>query len=225
MRGAFHRSHLEQTGALRSGKQRDYFPGRNQRNNAGSPDKAASRSSGTRVYACGRNHGNKSRCAGNRRKQQRFADGSGEGRVSGGSVLPFKRNSHPYPPLRERKEDIPLLADFFIAKFSAGRSPKESMPTLMKLFENYRWPGNVRELENTIERLVILSPGEVITLDQVPNSMKNVPARAPTLLPVDIPAEGLDLEVASGKRREACFSRKRWRRPAESKPRLQNFSA
>jgi two-component system response regulator PilR (NtrC family) len=102
------------------------------------------------------------------------------------------------PPLRERKDDIPLLADFFIAKLSAGRPCKRITADVLKLFENYRWPGNVRELENTIERLVILSSGDVIALDQVPNSMKNAHDSS-TLLPVDIPAEGLNLEVLLGR--------------------------
>ncbi len=69
------------------------------------------------------------------------------------------------PPLRERREDIPLLVDFFldrIAQHKAQRLHRLSQPALQRLVE-YSWPGNVRELENEIERLVVLTgPGRII---------------------------------------------------------------
>jgi len=73
------------------------------------------------------------------------------------------------PSLRERKEDIPLLIDYFLKKFNKEYVKnisigKETIKTLI----NYSWPGNVRELENTIERLVILSEGNEITLNDLP---------------------------------------------------------
>ena len=69
------------------------------------------------------------------------------------------------PPLRERSEDIPLLAEHFISDFAleydrpAGTLDAGAMARL----RSYRWPGNVRELRNVIERVVIMAPGEVIT--------------------------------------------------------------
>jgi DNA-binding NtrC family response regulator len=65
------------------------------------------------------------------------------------------------PPLRERKEDIPILCDHFLAKFAkeSGISKTLSSHTLERLI-NHDWPGNVRELENEIERLCVLSGGE-----------------------------------------------------------------
>lgn len=73
------------------------------------------------------------------------------------------------PPLRERKEDIPLLADHFIKKF-AGEMKKEikgiSTPALQKLL-SYPWPGNVRELENTIEHAVAMTARDVISEDLI----------------------------------------------------------
>jgi transcriptional regulator with GAF, ATPase, and Fis domain len=68
------------------------------------------------------------------------------------------------PPLRERREDIPILINHFLEKYSArnGKSPLTlSQPVLDKLLE-YDWPGNIRELENTIHRNVVLAPGPVI---------------------------------------------------------------
>jgi two-component system response regulator PilR (NtrC family) len=101
------------------------------------------------------------------------------------------------PPLRDRKEDIPLLVDFFLNKFSAGRRLKQIEPAALKLLLGYGWPGNVRELENTIERLVILAPGDVITGDLVPDAMKHFPPRS-ELIPTEIPDEGIDLEGLLG---------------------------
>lgn len=64
------------------------------------------------------------------------------------------------PPLRERREDIPLLMEHFLARFNRenGRNVRGFSPATQALFENYPWPGNVRELQNTVERAVVLSP-------------------------------------------------------------------
>ena len=64
------------------------------------------------------------------------------------------------PPLRERKEDIPLLARHFLKEFSAtyGRRPREITDDAIDTLMRYSWPGNVRELRNVIERIVIMNP-------------------------------------------------------------------
>jgi two-component system response regulator AtoC len=69
------------------------------------------------------------------------------------------------PPLRERREDIPLLVEHFVKKHRklAGKRIERIEDGLLKTLEEYDWPGNVRELENTIERAVVLSTGPVIT--------------------------------------------------------------
>jgi two-component system nitrogen regulation response regulator NtrX len=71
------------------------------------------------------------------------------------NVIPFYM-----PPLRERKEDIPLLANYFLAEFTAAytRRPKELTPEAYAALQEYSWPGNVRELKNLIERIVIMNP-------------------------------------------------------------------
>jgi len=74
------------------------------------------------------------------------------------------------PPLRERKEDIPLLAEHFLHKF-AMENQKETTgfsPEAMELVLDYDWPGNVRELENAIERAVILAKDSIITIADLP---------------------------------------------------------
>ncbi len=75
------------------------------------------------------------------------------------------------PPMRQRREDIPLLIDFFIKKFAAenDRPVRQIAPEALRALIEYGWPGNVRELENVIERAVVLSSGPSITLDLLPD--------------------------------------------------------
>lgn len=77
------------------------------------------------------------------------------------------------PPLRERKEDIQLLARHFLqqALKSTGKTLLGFTDDVLRCFENYPWPGNVRELENVIERAVTLATGEIITLAEIPSQM------------------------------------------------------
>ena len=82
------------------------------------------------------------------------------------------------PPLRERQEDIPLLAQHFLKKFAEKnrKTVKGFVPLAMDMLLNYDWPGNIRELENAIERAVILITGEYITEKQLPlNITKKYP--------------------------------------------------
>ncbi|MGH7808932.1 MAG: sigma-54 interaction domain-containing protein, partial [Candidatus Binatia bacterium] len=74
------------------------------------------------------------------------------------------------PPLRERKEDIPLLADFFLGKFSGAtrRNFTAISDSAQAKMKNYDWPGNVRELANAIERAVVLGSGTIITATDLP---------------------------------------------------------
>jgi two-component system response regulator PilR (NtrC family) len=97
------------------------------------------------------------------------------------------------PPLRERKSDIPLLVDFFLRKFSSGRGQKRITPEAVKRLTSYHWPGNVRELENTVERLVILAPGDAIHAEHIPDNIVPL-SPCPEIIPLDIPEQGVDLE-------------------------------
>ena len=78
------------------------------------------------------------------------------------------------PSLRERKDDIPLLADHFLDDCAIqNRTRRKHIdPEALALLAAYPWPGNVRELKNLIERLVILVPGERITPDDIPPSYR-----------------------------------------------------
>src|SRR5262245_6981880 len=77
------------------------------------------------------------------------------------------------PPLRERREDIPLLVDFFIKKFAAenSRPVRQVSPEAMRPLMDYAWPGNVRELENVVERAVVLSSGQTIGIELLPDQL------------------------------------------------------
>ncbi len=77
------------------------------------------------------------------------------------------------PPLRQRKEDIPLLVEFFLKKYAEEnvRTTPRITPEALRPLMAYSWPGNVRELENVIERAVVLSSGPEISMDLLPDSM------------------------------------------------------
>jgi Nif-specific regulatory protein len=74
------------------------------------------------------------------------------------------------PPLRERREDIPLLASYFAAKYSKAckRTVNGISPTARAVLQNYEWPGNVRELENAIERAIVLGSTDMIEIEDLP---------------------------------------------------------
>ncbi|MCX6542937.1 MAG: sigma-54 dependent transcriptional regulator [Acidobacteria bacterium] len=103
------------------------------------------------------------------------------------------------PPLRERREDIPLLAEHFLAKYRGqmGKSIEGISPDVVTCLEAFGWPGNVRQLENVIERAVALERSPVIQLDSLPADLR-VPAVAPGSAEpgegaTQLPPQGLDL--------------------------------
>ena len=95
--------------------------------------------------------------------------------------------------VRERREDVPLLARHFMELLSAehGKRPREIAPEVLGLLSQLPWPGNVRELRNIIERLVIMAPGERIELRHLPDSLLDtLPGQAAAAAPADAPTEG-----------------------------------
>jgi DNA-binding NtrC family response regulator len=77
------------------------------------------------------------------------------------------------PPLRQRTDDIPILVEHFLKEISQQKHtpPRRPSPEVMRRFEAYRWPGNVRELRNTLERMMVLAEGEVLTEKDLPEEM------------------------------------------------------
>ncbi len=97
------------------------------------------------------------------------------------------------PPLRERREDIPLLAQTFLQELAAetGKDVKGFTPAAAEVFSRYGWPGNVRELRNTVERSLLSVQGEWIDIADLPNAILGTAAQAGT--------EGAVLEALSGR--------------------------
>ncbi len=98
------------------------------------------------------------------------------------------------PPLRDRVADIPLLVRHFLQEFSCeyGQKPKAIDDGALALFLRYHWPGNVRELRNIIERLIIMVPGPVLGLADVPPPISSVGQEAPASSAAVIHRNGLD---------------------------------
>jgi two-component system NtrC family response regulator len=99
------------------------------------------------------------------------------------------------PPLRERADDIPeLVQQFFVkAKQKQGRPELALPPSLLPYFSAYRWPGNVRELENVIERVVVLSRGDDVNLNDLPEFLRRE-RPATEEFRFELPAQGISLE-------------------------------
>jgi len=112
------------------------------------------------------------------------------------SVVPIQ-----IPPLRERKEDIPLLVGHFIQLYNHQfrKSVNGVTPEGLKLMVNYSWPGNVRELKNAVERAMILNDGRIIDVPDLPIRIADPSSAVPMLrisgeYLVKLPPEGAGLE-------------------------------
>ena len=100
------------------------------------------------------------------------------------------------PPLRERREDIPLLVAHFLQKFGKdlGKQARGVAPEAMIVLERYHWPGNIRELENVLERAIVLGAGDVLGIESLPETLRRErPVKG--MEAVDLPEDGLDLEA------------------------------
>jgi len=100
------------------------------------------------------------------------------------------------PPLRERREDIPLLVTHFIQKFGKqlGKDVRAITPEGLAVLERHHWPGNIRELENVLERAIVLGAGDLLGVESLPESVRR--ERPVKGLDVELPEEGMDLEAA-----------------------------
>jgi len=108
------------------------------------------------------------------------------------NVIPLR-----VPPLRERQEDVPLLAEHFVARFAEqmGKPVTGISGGALTLLKQYGWPGNIRELENAMERAVALERTPMILPDSLPEQLNRTPTDAPPPSPADaFPDAGFDLE-------------------------------
>ncbi len=107
------------------------------------------------------------------------------------SVIPIH-----VPPLRERREDIPLLASHFLRKYApaAGKEIHRIAPRSQEVLAGYEWPGNVRQLENTIERAVALETDSELEVELPMERSKTRVAGGDSVPPPAVPPEGMDME-------------------------------
>lgn len=118
------------------------------------------------------------------------------------------------PPLRERKEDIPLLIRHFAAKHGAGANVFSD--EVVRALAGYDWPGNVRELQNIVERLLIMRAGEVIQLGELPEKILADGKKGPTGI-VNLPDEGYSLEQLEREIVAAALERNGWNQTAAAR--------
>ena len=109
------------------------------------------------------------------------------------------------PPLRERREDIPLLIQHFLDRFNRENNKKVHLSSeIISLLIQYDWPGNVRELENCMERLVVLAEGESVTLKTIPSAIETYFKDIQTVTPIRRAAKRASLvETMKGMEEEA----------------------
>jgi two-component system response regulator HydG len=100
------------------------------------------------------------------------------------------------PPLRSRREDVPLLVDHFLGIYCAknGRSRLTAPREVVQLLMDYRWPGNVRELENVIERAVVLCRGDTLTVEDLPENIRNAATAEPSTITFSVGTPLEDVE-------------------------------
>ena len=196
MKGSFTGASVNKKGLIEVGRARHAVPRRNRRNEPADAGEAAPRASGAEVPpARGRR-----RARGGDPRHRGDQPGSRRRMVAEGKFredLFYRINVIPIhlPPLRERGEDIPLLADYFLAKYreQMGKAIHGLSQESMTLLEAYEWPGNIRELENVIERAVALEKSQAILPESLPEHIvKRVP-KGPAAAGL-LPESGFNLE-------------------------------
>jgi transcriptional regulator with PAS, ATPase and Fis domain len=112
------------------------------------------------------------------------------------------------PTLRERKEDIPMLLDYFIKRYAekAGKTIRSIDKKTVELFKSYSWPGNIRELQNVIERSMILCESEIFSVDQSWLSRASQPHRSSSTLAESLHEEKKSLRLHWLKAREESLA-------------------
>lgn len=100
------------------------------------------------------------------------------------------------PPLRERKEDIPILFNHFVVEFNEryGKSITKLSQEVLKFFQNYDWPGNIRQFKNVLESMVILAKDDTLTMEDLPEELLKFPSPAAKKRLLDTIIPGISIE-------------------------------
>ena len=164
VKGRVHRRDAGSARQVRARRRRDALPRRNRRHEPEDAGQGAARAAGA-GRRTGRRRGQRARRrARARRDEQGSSDRDPRVALSRGSY--FRLNVIPIfvPPLRDRADDVPRLAEYFMSELAReyGRRRKTFDPQAMSTLQRYRWPGNVREMRNVLERLMIMVPGDTI---------------------------------------------------------------
>jgi two-component system, NtrC family, response regulator AtoC len=125
-----------------------------------------------------------------------------EGRFREDFLYRLKTITIEVPPLRDRPEDIPLLADLFITRYGKDKDMRGLTEQAVVRLQQYGWPGNVRELEHVIERTVTLAHGPIISEDDLPGEVRAYAERSS-----GVPADQADKARAAARRKAAAISR------------------
>jgi nitrogen regulation protein NR(I) len=114
------------------------------------------------------------------------------------------------PPLRERRDDIRLLVNYFLKAFAREqhRAPKSIAPAVIRVLEKYHWPGNVRELENVIHRALVVAKGEAILLSDLPGEITGEGAAGSLPVPVAAAGDGAVEDVVRLARQLFAWARR-----------------
>jgi DNA-binding NtrC family response regulator len=101
------------------------------------------------------------------------------------------------PPLRERREDLPELVEYFVKRYNQeyGKRVKGVSPAVLRAFTEYSWPGNIRQLSSVMERAVLLNESGTIEPQDIQGELRLSAAPAAGALTLEIPDEGLDFEA------------------------------
>lgn len=129
------------------------------------------------------------------------------------NVVPIK-----LPPLRERREDVPLLTDYFLKEAAKrfGRSDISFSKEVFTYFQHYAWPGNIRELKNTVERMVVLANADRLTAEDLPDEIRN-PRKTAANAIIDLPETGVDLDEIEKEIVRQALDRNGWNQTAAAK--------
>ena len=173
-KGSFTGATEKQIGKFEQADKGHDLPRRDRRHEPEDAGQGAARAAGGRGRAPRVRTDDQGGRAGHRGHQQGPRRGNRRRELPRGPLLSARVIPISVPPLRERRDDIPLLVRHFVELFSRDNNfrPKRVTPPAMDLLQKYRWKGNIRELRNALERLIIMTPNDTVDVADLPESIR-----------------------------------------------------